>query len=162
MTPSPDTALLGRLRDLLEPVAAGCGLHLEDVAVSPAGRRRRVRVTLDLADGPGALGSNDLADASRAVSAALDDADVVTGPYVLEVSTPGTDRPLTQPRHFRRAQGRLVTLTLAAGTHVSGRLLSADDDGIHVRTDAGATTTFAYADVATGRVEVELRHLEEG
>ena len=49
-------------------------------------------------------------------------------PYTLEVTSPGTDRPLTQPRHWRRNQGRLVKATLADRRTVTGRITDSDDD----------------------------------
>jgi ribosome maturation factor RimP len=151
------------LRSVLEPVVAGHGLCLEGVSVRPAGKRRLVLVTVDLPDGPGGVGSDALADVSRAVSEALDEVDVLPGAYVLEVSTPGTDRPLSAPRHYRRAVGRLVHLRLRSGERLSGRLVGADEDGLEldVGDAGGARRRLAFADLAGGTVEVELRGVEE-
>ena len=82
-------------------------MDLESVRVSVAGRRRLLRVVVDSDHG---VSLDDAADVSRDVSAALLDATDVIGdvPYTLEVSSPGVDRPLTEPRHWRRAAGRLV------------------------------------------------------
>lgn len=110
----------------LEPVVTEAGLFLEGVSVSPAGRRTVVRVVVDLADGPGGVSSDALAEVSREVSRALDGSDLLTGPYTLEVTTPGVDRPLTDPRHFRRAVGRLVAVTTGTGT-TTGRLTGVRD-----------------------------------
>ena len=86
---------------LLEPVVAEAGFDLEDVLVTPAGKRRQVRV---IVDGDGGVSLDDVAVVSQRVSAALDDSAAMgSGPYVLEVTSPGVDRPLTQPRHWRRA-----------------------------------------------------------
>lgn len=149
-----------RLRPLLGPVVEECGLFLEDVAVGAAGRRRLVRVTVDLPDGPGGVGSDALTEVSRAVSEALDDADAIPGSYVLEVSTPGVDRPLTQPRHFRRALHRLVTVRTHEGERVHGRILTADDDEVVLAVD-GTRRHLPYAEVAEGKVQVELGALGE-
>ncbi|WP_182114095.1 ribosome maturation factor RimP [Actinotalea sp. JY-7885] len=154
-----------RVRQAVEPAVTAAGLVLEDVAVKPAGRRTVVRVVVDLDDD--ALGSLDLdtvGEVSRDVSAALDAADPVKGEYVLEVSTPGTDRPLTELRHFRRARTRLVRLTLRDGSVVTGRLAEADADGyvLDPAPDGVATrTTLAPADVVRGQVEVELTRLAD-
>lgn len=134
----------------LEPVVAGAGLYLEGVSVAPAGRRTLVRVVVDLPDGPGGLSSDALAEVSRAVSRALDEADLVPGPHTLEVTTPGVDRPLTEPRHFRRSVGRLVTLTTDEGT-VTGRLAEVRADGVVVD---GAEVPFA--NITSAGVVVEL------
>lgn len=154
-----------RVREAVEPAVTAAGLVLEDVAVKPAGRRTVVRVVVDLDDD--AVGSLDLdtvGEVSRDVSAALDAADPVKGEYVLEVSTPGTDRPLTELRHFRRARTRLVRLTLRDGRTLTGRLAEADADG-YVLDPApdgvAARTTVDPADVARGQVEVELNRLAD-
>lgn len=105
----------------LEQVVAEAGLYLEGVSVSPAGRRTLVRVVVDLPDGPGGVSSDELAEVARAVSRALDEANLMPGPHTLEVTTPGVDRPLTEPRHFRRAIGRMVEVITPADTRV-GRL----------------------------------------
>lgn len=160
---APESPAAQRVRAAVEPAVAGVGLLLEQVVVTAAGRRSVVRVVVDLPDGPGGVDSEALTDASRAISAALDEADPVHGSYVLEVSTPGTDRPLTEPRHFRRAVTRLVRLTLTDGTTRSGRLVDAGEPLVLEGAD-GARTTVSLGDVARGVVEVELARArdEEG
>jgi ribosome maturation factor RimP len=152
------------VRAVVEPAVHAAGLVLEDVTVSRAGSRSVVRITLDLPeDAIGSLDSDTLGEASRAISAALDADDVVPGAYTLEISTPGTSRPLTQLRHFRRARTRLVRLRLMDGTTVAGRLTDVVDDGEGpqlVLDDGG--TRVALADVRKGKVEVELKRLDDG
>jgi ribosome maturation factor RimP len=153
-----------RVRDVVAPAVAAAGLVLEDVTVAPAGRRSVVRVTVDAADDAPGVDSDSLADVSRAVSAALDAADPVRGAYVLEVSTPGTSRPLTELRHFRRARGRLVHLQLADGSRRFGRLVAAEADALVLvdgGTPDGAEVTVPTTDVVRGTVEVELSRTEE-
>ncbi len=142
------------LRSVLEPVVADAGLYLEDVSTSAAGRRSVVRVVVDLPDGPGGVGSDALADVSRQISAALDDVDVVRGAYTLEVSTPGLSRPLTTARHFRRAEGRLVTVRTGSGK-VRGRVLEVDGDDVVLDTE-GTRQVVALDDITSGTVEPEL------
>ncbi|SDQ99977.1 ribosome maturation factor RimP [Thermostaphylospora chromogena] len=143
-----------RLMTLLEPVVAGSGLDLEDVTVTPAGKRKILRVIVDR---DGGVSLDDVADVSQAVSAALDAADAMgPGPYMLEVTSPGVDRPLTQPRHWRRAVGRLVKADLRDGTTVEGRIMSADESGVEIDV-SGGTRRFGYASLARGRVQVEFR-----
>lgn len=151
-----------RVREVVQPVVEAQGLFLEDVVVAPAGRRTVVRVVVDLQeDAVGSLDLDTVGDLSRAVSAAMDAQDPVRGAYVLEVSTPGTDRPLTELRHFRRARTRLVALTLADGGTVRGRLVGAEAEGYELETDGGPVHVTA-ADVVRGAVEVELRRTEDG
>lgn len=146
------------VRAVVGPVVEDAGLHLEDVVTTAAGSRSVVRVTLDLPeDAVGSLDSDTLADASRAISAALDAAGTVPGAYTLEISTPGTSRPLTELRHFKRARTRLVTLRLTDGSTVEGRLVEVE--GTDLVLDDGRR--LPVADVARGRVEVELARAEE-
>ena len=142
---------------LLEPVVSAQGLDLEDVVVTPAGKRRLLRVVVDR---DGGVGLDTVAEVSSAVSATLDDSDAMGGaPYVLEVTSPGVDRPLTQPRHWRRALTRLVTVATTEGTSLGGRLVEVDDDGIAVESE-GAVTRLSWQRVGTGRVQVEFNRKE--
>jgi len=142
------------IRELLEPVVATAGYELEDLRVEPAGRRRLVRVIVD-ADGGVSL--DGVALVNQAVSAALDEADLMgSAPYVLEVSSPGVDRPLTEPRHWRRAAGRLVTVPLTEGGELTGRVAGADDEKVVIEV-SGEERTFGYDQVGRGRVQVEFR-----
>jgi ribosome maturation factor RimP len=154
------TALRQRLVELLEPVVAGTGHDLEDVTVSPAGKRSVVRVVVDR---DGGVSLDDVADVSRDVSASLDALDeaepgALGSSYVLEVTSPGVDRPLTAPRHWRRSTGRLVRADLADGGSVTGRLLEADDagDGGVVLDVDGAVRPLRYAELSRGTVQVEF------
>jgi ribosome maturation factor RimP len=134
-------------------------MDLEAVRVTAAGRRRLLRVVVDSDHG---VSLDDAATVSRDVSAALDSGTVMGDlPYTLEVSSPGVDRPLTSPRHWRRAAGRLVTVkvTDAGGSQpVSGRVTVADEDGVTMDVD-GAPRRFAYAVLGPGAVQVEFGHL---
>ena len=153
MAASAVPAVVPRLVALLTPVVAGTGHDLEDLVVTPAGRRRVVRM---LVDKDGGTSLDDVADVSRAVSDALDDIDarepaLLGGAYVLEVSSPGVDRPLTAPRHWRRNVGRLVTARLVAGGTVTGRLTAADEQEVVLD-----GRQLPLADVARGQVQVEF------
>jgi len=168
--PLPDA---DRLTRLLEPVVHALGMDLEGVRVTAAGRRRLLRVTVD-ADGGVSLDS--IALASRELSARLDSgSDMGELPYTLEVSSPGIDRPLTEPRHWRRATGRLVVAPLSAqdGSHagngrragaegsVAGRIAATSERGVTLDCD-GVLREFGYAELGPGRVQVEFGHLEPG
>jgi ribosome maturation factor RimP len=149
--------------DLAEQVRAAvagaveqAGLLIENVEVTGAGRRRTVSLVVDLPDGPGGVSSDQIGEVSREVSTALDEADVIPGAYTLEVSTPGTDRPLTEPRHFRRAVGRLVTVTTAEGETTAYLDDVVDDATLKLSRD-GAEHEIALGDVVGARVEVELK-----
>ena len=110
---------------MLAPVVSTAGLDLEGVELASAGRRRVIRVYVDR---DGGIDLDTVAEISQAVSSALDRSDLLGNtPYVLEVSSPGVDRPLTLPRHWRRAIGRLVRVSLVGGEARTGRVLTADE-----------------------------------
>ncbi len=145
----------GRITDVIRPVVAAAGMDLESVRVSAAGRRRLLRVVVDSDRG---VSLDDAAALSRRLSAALDQVTVMGDfPYTLEVSSPGVDRPLTDPRHWRRAAGRLVEVTVAESGPVSGRVVTADADGVTMDV-AGARRRFGYAALGPGVIQVEFGH----
>lgn len=150
------------VRALAAPAVAAAGLVLEDVTITPAGRRRVLRVVVDLPqDAVGGVPMEAVAHASQTLSEALDASDVMGGaPYVLEVSSPGADRPLTERRHWLRARGRLVTATLADGRPIAGRLVAAGDDGV-VLDDADAAPV-PWAELRSGRIELEFARPDAG
>jgi ribosome maturation factor RimP len=151
------TASAARLTELLSPVVETTGADLEHVDVSKAGKRSVVRVVVDR---DGGVSLDDVADVSRVVSDALDRLDEAEpsalGPsYVLEVTSPGVERPLTAPRHWRRNIGRLVTVVLTQGPNVTGRVTAADDATLTLDVE-GAQRELALADVVRGTVQVEF------
>lgn len=146
-----------QLSSSLTPILEQFGLELEDVTVTPAGKRRLLRVTVD-GDGPRGRGPSldDIAEATKAISVALDTSDAVgSSPYTLEVSTRGISKPLTAPRHWRRNQGRLVAVHLVDGTSVTGRIGSSDDDGVDLEVDE-TVRRIPYAEVGKAVVQVEF------
>jgi ribosome maturation factor RimP len=161
-----------RLQSLLEPAVAAAGYDLEAVRVSQVARRRRVEVTVD---GDQGVSLDAVSELTRVVSDVLDGPEgaEVMGeqPYLLEVSSPGTDRPLTLPKHWRRAQGRLVRSVLSNGGDVTGRVLDSDDEGVLLEVEKNAAPgrkkvqteqrRLAYADVAKARVEIEFSRKDD-
>ncbi len=135
----------------LAPLIAGLGFDLEELRVTRVGRRTLVKVVVDGDDG---LHLDDVADVSRAVDAHLDADDPFSGPFVLEVSSPGVDRPLTEPRHWRRNAGRLVEVT-RDDTPMTARIVSADDAGVTFDA-AGTAVTAGYTQLGPGRVQIEF------
>ena len=157
--------------DILEQVSGALGddFTVAAVTVTPAGKRRVARITVErpVQDAVGdtpieALTLDEVADATRLVSDALDASEVLGAqPYTLEVSTPGTDRPLTEPMHFRRAVSRLVELTLADGGSLTGRVLATTADGIDLqiagtKQQAPRTEHILFADITKGVAQVEF------
>ncbi|MGL5852748.1 MAG: ribosome maturation factor RimP [Phycicoccus sp.] len=162
------------VRPVLDEVLATSGLLLDDLSITTAGRRSVVRVLLDRDLGDvdevtapvEPLSLDEVAEASRLVGDALDRSDALgEQPYTLEVSSPGVGRPLTEPRHFRRNVGRLVTAR-TGDQEVTGRVTRADAAGLTL--DVLATTSvpahaerIAYADIARASVQVEFARPDE-
>jgi ribosome maturation factor RimP len=156
-----------RLAGMIQPVVAAAGLDLESVGVSTAGKRRLLRVVVDGDDG---VSLDETADVSREISALLDASNAMGEvPYTLEVSSPGVDRPLTEPRHWRRAVRRLVKVKVAgegAGAGegariVQGRVLTADEAGVTLELEHGAKRAYTYDVLGSGVVQVEFGRLPE-
>jgi ribosome maturation factor RimP len=162
-----------RLSGWIEPVVTGAGYDLEELVVTPAGRRSVVRVVVDRDQG---VTLDDIAEVSRAVSEVLDANDDGMGrPYVLEVTSPGVDRPLSEHRHWRRNVGRLVTVAVGppgSADEVTGRITAADDAGVTLAVEAkgkpGAKKRpptprqVPWAQLGAGRVQVEFGRAETG
>ena len=147
---------LDTLVNALAPAVAGLGLHLYDVEVTGSGRARVLRVLIDR---DGGIDLDAIADATQAISPLLDapplDA-VIAGPYALEVSSPGLERPLRTPSHYRRAVGDTVSVKVrAADDHgarrVRGVLASADDTGFDLTLDDGTAEHHSYGEVTQAR-----------
>jgi ribosome maturation factor RimP len=111
--------------ELLDGEFARAGYEIEDVVIDPRARPPRITV---IADGDTALDLDTIAELSRSASTLLDAVNSIAGRYVLEVSSPGVDRPLTSEKHFRRARGRKVEIALADGTNVTGRVGEISDN----------------------------------
>ena len=132
-----------RVRDVVGAPLETSGLELVDVEHTGA----LLRVTVDR---PGGVDLDAISDASRLVSEALDRTDVVPGRYVLEVSSPGVERTLRTPEHFRRFVGSTVTVRTRPGTEgdrrVEGELEAADAEGVVV-----AGRRLAYGEIERAR-----------
>ncbi|HEX7739121.1 MAG TPA: ribosome maturation factor RimP [Marmoricola sp.] len=154
---STDRNEVQRLVALLSAPVAELGLDLEAVEVTAAGKRRIVRVAVDQ---DGGVTMDDIADATRAVSTTLDDADALgERPYTLEVSSPGVDRPLTLPRHWRRNTGRLVKVTLEDGTVMTGRIVGNDDETVRLEI-GGSERPVTLTAVKKAKVQIEFKSRE--
>ena len=134
------------------------GLDLEAVDLTSAGKRRVLRVAIDK---DGGVTMDDIADATREVSRVLDDTNAMgEQAYTLEVSSPGVDRPLTLPRHWRRNTRRLVKVTLAEGEPVTGRITASDEDGADLDVE-GTERRVAYADVVKAKIQIEFKKADD-
>lgn len=142
-----------RLETLVQECVSQLGLDLEALELTPAGKRRVLRIALDT---DGGVGIDHITEATRSLSEVLDGSDVMGSlPYTLEVTSRGVERPLTQPRHWRRNVGRLVRLTMSDNTSIDGRIGDSDDDGVEI---IGRNTShrYPYDAITTALVQTEL------
>lgn len=143
---------IDRVRTLVEPVCAADGVELVDVEL--AGGVLRVTVDRD-----GGLDLDAISSLTRRISRLLDEDDPVPGRYTLEVSSPGLERRLRTPDHFRRAVGDQVTVRTAARgdapRRLRGTLVAADDEGITVRPDEGDDDSVRYDQIERARTVFE-------
>jgi ribosome maturation factor RimP len=155
-----------RLQEVVTEVTTAAGYDLEELVVRSAGRRRVVRVVIDSDHG---VSLDEAAGISRAISERLDESGdqdpAGSEPYTLEVTSPGIGRPLTLPRHFRRARTRLVALVTADGKTITGHVLAVSDTAVRLivpgRKGVGTgikEIEVPLADIERAKVEVEFNH----
>lgn len=146
-----------RLAEVLTEPLSAFGLDVEAIELTPAGRRRILRVAVDK---DGGVTMDDIADATKDVSRLLDESDVMgEHPYTLEVTSPGTDRPLTLPRHWRRNHSRLVKVTTTEGATLTGRVSDSDEKGATLDVD-GSERVLSFDEVAKARIQIEFNKKE--
>lgn len=142
-------ALKDQIFELVDPLVSKAGLVLEEVQVQTPGKHRFVTVIVDSETG---LNLDQVTEVSRVISEAMDSAPFMgEQPYTLEVTSPGIDRPLTAPRHWRKNLDRLVKVTKVDGEVFKARILSATDDEVVL--DNGA---LRYSDIKRAIIEVEF------
>lgn len=157
MSTSSTSEVTDRLAGVLTGPLSGLGLDLEAIELSKAGKRSVLRIAVDK---DGGVNMDDIAEATKAVSDLLDDSDLMgSTPFTLEVTSPGVDRPLTLPRHWRRNETRLVKVTLVNGESVEGRIAASDEDGVNLKVaDAPEDSVrIAFADVARAKIQIEFK-----
>lgn len=153
-----------RLRQVVSDVVASVGYDLEACSAKLVGRRFLIRIAVDCDEGTDLDG---IAELSRRISARFDEVEatgveLVPGEYELEVGSPGVDRPLTAPRHWRRNRGRLVRVRVAGLGTVVGRVTAVDEDGVTLDLD-GTLRRAPFSELGKGQVEIEFsRPGEEG
>ena len=142
--------------ELLGGEFARAGFEIEDVVIDARTRPPRIMV---IADGDNGLDLNTAATLSRSASALLDGLDTIQDQYVLEVSSPGVDRPLTSVKHFRRARGRKVDVVLSDGSKLTGRVGETGEDSVALVVRAGrdwAVRDIPLGDIVKAVVQVEF------
>jgi ribosome maturation factor RimP len=151
-------AAIDRVEAVLTDPLSALGLDLEAVELTPAGKRRVLRVAVDR---DGGVNLDAIAEATREVSRVVDESDAMgEAPYTLEVTSRGVDSPLTLPRHWRRNHDRLVTVTTRDGEKLTGRVTSSDDEAVTLDVD-GTARTLPLDEVAKAMVQIEFNRRKQ-
>lgn len=154
--PSPGLPTPEQVTSLLTDDFARLGYEIDHVVLDTHRTPAHIRV---IADGDTPLDLDAVAELSRRASALLDSLDTGQAPYLLEVSSPGVDRPLTAEKHFRRARGRRVAVSLTDGTDLTGRLGATADGFAEIVVRSGRdwqVRRLPLAEIRTAVVEVEF------
>lgn len=145
-----------KIRKLADDLALDFGFELEDVELLGRGRRMLLRVAIDR---PGGVTLEDCEAFSRDFSAVLDAEDPIAGPYTLEVSSPGLDRPLKKPRHFEKSVGKLVRVVTREKVEgqgfILGRLVGVHEGGVRIAAK-DREIEVPYENIKSARLEVEI------
>jgi ribosome maturation factor RimP len=141
--------------ELLDGEFARAGYEIEDVLIDTAARPPRITV---VADGDDPLNLDSIAELSRSASDLLDGVD--TPEYVLEVTSPGVDRPLTTEKHYRRARGRKVELTLSDGSQLTGRLGDIREGTVRLVVREGARANLSVRELPVSGVTKAIVQVE--
>ncbi len=147
-------SLVANLTELLTPAIKTLGFVLEEIKVTPIGKRRIIAVIVDQEEKNPNL--DEVTVVSREVSNILDNySQLGDQPFTLEVTTPGVDRPLILPRHWQKNLGRLVKVVKIDGQTVSGRISSVSDVSAAIEV-AGKSVEVLFGDVKRAQIEIEF------
>ena len=155
-------ALKDQISELVTPAVSDLGFYLEDVHVATPGSHRIVTC---IVDGDASLNLDQVTSVSRVISELLDEAPFMgETPFTLEVTSPGVDRPLTQPRHFAKNVSRLLKIIKLDGSEVTGRILSNTDEDVTLTVTVKKETleqTISLADIKRAVVEIEFNRKDD-
>ena len=146
---------MGRKEEIsaaITPALTALGFYLEDLNISSAGKRSLLTVIVD-ADRH--LSLDEVTQATKAISKIVENIPALGAtPFTLEVTSPGVDRPLTKPRHWRKNINRLVKIILQDGKEIKGRIKSASE--ISATIDE---VEISYADIKRANLEIEFKQV---
>jgi ribosome maturation factor RimP len=155
-------ALKDQISELVTPAVSDLGFYLEDVHIATPGSHRIVTC---IVDGDASLNLDQVTSVSRVISELLDEAAFMgETPFTLEVTSPGVDRPLTQPRHFAKNVDRLLKVIKLDGSEITGRILSNTDHDVTLTVSVKKETTeqtVPLADVKRAVVEIEFNRKDD-
>lgn len=144
------------IADLVTPALHQAGFYLEDINVANPGKHRIITV---IVDGDSSLNLDQVTAATRLVSELLDNAEFLgDAPFTLEVTSPGVDRPLTLPRHWRKNIDRKVRIVFTDGKDVTGRIVNADEENVFL---SEPEATYALSSIKRATVEIEFSKVKK-
>ena len=155
-------ALKDQISELVTPAVSDLGFYLEDVHIATPGNHRIVTC---IVDGDASLNLDQVTSVSRVISELLDEAAFMgETPFTLEVTSPGVDRPLTQPRHFAKNVDRLLKIIKLDGSDVTGRILSNTDHDVTLSVSVkkeSTEQTVLLSDIKRAVVEIEFNRKDD-
>ncbi len=135
---------------VITPAIESLGFYVEDITITSAGKRSMLTV---IVDGDTHLSLDQVTVATKAISEIVENLPTLgNNPFTLEVTSPGLDRPLTKPRHWRKNQDRLIKIVLTDGKEVKGRIKESDETSVTVDDQ-----TINFADIKRATLEVEFK-----
>ena len=143
-----------RIAEAITPTIEASQAFLEDVMLVRAGKKSLLTV---IVDGETGLNLDQVTEISRNVSEIVEALpEMGSTPFTLEVTSPGIDRPLTVPRHWRKNKGRLIKVTMLDGSVIEGRIGESTEIDVQV-----GETTLIFAEIKKAIVQVEFNAKDE-
>ena len=135
---------------VITPAIESLGFYIEDITITSAGKRSMLTV---IVDGDTHLSLDQVTVATKAISEIVENLPTLgNNPFTLEVTSPGLDRPLTKPRHWRKNQDRLIKVILNDGKEINGRIKDSTESSVTVDEQV-----INFADIKRATLEVEFK-----
>jgi len=139
---------------VITPAIQALGFYVEDISITSAGRRSMLTV---IVDGDTHLSLDQVTVATKAISEIVENLPTLgNNPFTLEVTSPGLDRPLTKPRHWRKNKDRLIKIVLNDGKEITGRIKESTDDEVIVDEQK-----VAFVDIKRATLEIEFKQVNK-
>lgn len=147
-----------KIKDIIKPIVDSFDLVLDDIVYITHGRRWVLRVYIDKEEGGVTL--EDCEKVSVQLSQILDSKDIIPHAYILEVSSPGLDRPLKRIKDYKKYTGRLIKLNILKPyndkTSLAGRIISVTDEKIEIEAEKTGRVEILFSDISNARLEIEF------
>ena len=135
---------------VITPAIESLGFYIEDITITSAGKRSMLTV---IVDGDTHLSLDQVTVATKAISEIVENLPTLgNNPFTLEVTSPGLDRPLTKPRHWRKNQDRLIKIILNDGKEINGRIKDSTESSVTIDEQV-----INFADIKRATLEIEFK-----